>query len=294
MTDADRAALAAWLASDPEHRWVLSRYRQLSAQLEAELEVLVDSATKARARARRRWQHRGLALAAAAAIAMATIVWTRGANEFTTRAAERHMAALSDGSRVELNALTELRVAFRRDERRVRLVRGEALFSVAAEKARPFIVETPSGTVRVTGTVFNVRSTPRETVEVTVLEGRVRVQPSGAGDGQTALQAGQQGILAGARLDVRDVGANSAQNAIAWREGQVVFEDTPLRDALERFAAYHGRTIDVDSRIANRRLGGRYGLDDLEGLLDEIERVLPVRVLRQGGGLVRLVPAEGK
>lgn len=291
MTDDDRTRLAAWLQADPEHRWVLSRYRELSAQLEAELDTLVEAAVAARSRVRRRWRIGAAALAAAAAIMLVASVWVRGDHTFTTRAAERHVATLEDGSRIELNALTELRVEFGRAERRIRLARGEAWFDVAPEKARPFVVETPAGSVRVTGTAFNVRGASGS-VEVTVLQGRVRVQPSNVAVQEMALDVGQQARIGATKVDVRTLDPAAAQNVAAWREGQAVFDDTRLRDALERFAAYHGRAIEVDGRVADRRLGGRYALDDLDGLLEEIERVLPVRVLRQSGGVVRVVPAD--
>ncbi|ACB73944.1 FecR family protein [Opitutus terrae] len=294
MTDADRATLATWLAANPEHRWLLSRYRQLSAQLESEFDALVESATQARATARRRWRIGATGLAAAAVVAFTAIVATRGGEEFSTGAAERHVAALSDGSRIALNALTELHVDLGKAERHVRLTRGEAWFDVAPEKARPFVVETPAGVVRVTGTEFNIRARPKGAVEVTVLEGRVRVQPAAAASSETALEIGQQALVTTAALDVHRVEPGALQNVLAWREGQAVFEDTPLSEALERFAAYHGRTVEVDGRVADRRLGGRYSLDDFEGLLEEIERVLPVRVLRQPDGVVRVVPIEGR
>lgn len=292
MTDTDRADLTAWLDANPEHRWVLSRYRQLSAEVEERLGSLLATAADSEAGARRRRRFTGFAVAAAATIALLATIWNRGSDEFTTRPAERHVASLTDGSRVELNAQTDLEIDFDRRERRVRLVRGEAFFDVAKETARPFVVATPGGIVRVTGTAFNVRATQLDGVEVTVLEGRVRVQPATDPSAETALELGQQAVVEKARFEVKNLAADAVQNVVAWREGQAVFEDTPLAAAMERFAVYHGRRIAVDSRIADLRLGGRHRLDDLEGLLDEIERVLPVRVLRQSGNVVRLVPAE--
>ena len=85
MTDADRAALAAWLEADPERRWVLGRYRELSTQLDAQLGLAEESLEVMRAATRR--SHRtvtAVVLAAAAAVAVATVIWSRLPRDFAT------------------------------------------------------------------------------------------------------------------------------------------------------------------------------------------------------------------
>ena len=293
MTDADREALAAWLEQDPERRWVLSRYRELTAQLDRQLGAGAEPPVEAEfAVQRRRWRRWTMITAAAAAIVIMAVVLIGRPQEFATKTAERHLAALADGSRVELNARTVLTVDFGKAERRVRLAHGEALFSVAKDPARPFVVETPAGAVRVTGTVFNVRTATAERVEVTVLEGTVRVQPEHAAEKTATLTADKQALLGGESVDVHTLPTGGAQDVTAWRQGQAVFEDTPLADAIERFAAYHARTMSVDPAAADLRLGGRYSLDDLDGFLSELQRVLPVRMVLGEKGAVRIVPAR--
>lgn len=293
LTDADRAALATWLDADPEHRWTLGRYRELSAQVAAHFEA-EHEAGKIAARTSRTWR-RWLAAgtAAAAMIAVAFLVFG-GAREISTQAAERRLAVLDDGSHVELNARSAVAVRFDRTARRVHLLRGEALFTVARDTTRPFLVETPAGTVRVTGTIFNVRAAAADRVEVTVLEGRVRVQPRAHDATEASLAPGAQALLAANRAEVRELGEGAAQDVAAWRSGQAVFDGAPLREAAERFAAYHGRVIVIEDAAAGARLGGRYALDDFEGFLESIERVLGVRVRREAGGTVRISPAPGK
>jgi transmembrane sensor len=219
-------------------------------------------------------------------------VLTRRSHDVTTKTGERHMATLEDGSLAELNARTTLVVAFSRTERRVRLVGGEALFTVTKDARRPFVVDTPTGSVRVTGTVFDVRAANAERVEVTVIEGTVRVRASGESTHEQPVTAGLQAVLSENNVTFRTLPDGSAQDVIAWRQGQVVFNDTPLYEAIERFADYHAQTINVDAKAANLRLGGRYGLDDLNGLLESIEAVLPVHVAHQPDGTVRITAAE--
>lgn len=297
LTDADRAALAEWLDADPEHRWVLGRYRELSAQLDVQLGPAVESLAVMRAATRRRRLRAvGASLAAAAAVIISVAIWQNRSREFVTQTAERHVATLADGSRVELNARTELAVDFRRDERRVRLVHGEALFSVARDAARPFVVETPSGVVRVTGTVFNVRTSRSANVEVTVLEGTVRLRAANEAVADEAVTSGRQAVMSAGEITLHTLPEGAAQDVVAWRTGQAIFEDVALGEVMERFAAYHARAITVDADVAELRIGGRYHLDDLEGLLKAVERVLPVRCVRGANGEVRIVagPSRGR
>lgn len=231
-----------------------------------------------------------LALAAVAGI-LGFFALGRSAGEIRTQLAERQAATLSDGTRVELNARTTLQVNFARDLRRVRLTQGEALFNVARDPARPFIVETPAAAVRATGTIFNVRAASAENMEVTVLEGEVRVRLAvEAPDESAGVTAGRRAIVAAEQLTVHALAAGAAEDAVAWREGYVVLNDTPLATALERFGAYHATRLLIDPAVADLRLGGRYSLDDLAGLLETIERVLPVKVAREAG-VIRVMPA---
>jgi transmembrane sensor len=221
---------------------------------------------------------------------------------FATKIAERHIATLADGSRIELNAQTELTVELGRHERYVRLARGEALFSVAKDPARPFVVETRGGVVRVTGTIFNVRAARDNSggngparVEVTVLEGHVRVHAAQApATEDAALTLGQQASMTAERVDLHALAPDKLQDVVAWRKGEAVFDDTPLREVMERFAAYHPRAITVAADVADIRLGGRYSLDDLEGALEAIERALPVRVERGAAGAVKILASTAR
>ncbi|MBM3842717.1 MAG: DUF4880 domain-containing protein [Verrucomicrobia bacterium] len=95
--------------------------------------------------------------------------------------------ALADGSMVELNSASEIQVAFGAAERRVRLVRGEAHFTVAKNPARPFWVQAGGVAVRAVGTAFNVKL-GGENIEVLVTEGRVAV--AGTEDGRRKTEDG--------------------------------------------------------------------------------------------------------
>ncbi len=305
LSTADRAALDAWLAHHPLHRTLLSEYCQFSADLEEQLPLLVAAgaatlpAAPAAPRARRRPWRGGSWLFAASLVAAAcvtVVLWPARSRlepvNVATPVALRDALTLADGSRVELNARTSLVVEQAEGERRVRLAAGEAFFSVSKDPARPFIVETPAGSVRVTGTRFNVRSETNAPLEVTVVEGSVQVRP---GEGQTSVDAAPVSLEAGGRFtagpegpQVRTVSTDELENVLAWREGRIVFDGVPLAEALARFAHHHGRALNASSRAAGLQLGGRFSLDDLDGFLAALEDVLPVTVSRDLNGALRV------
>lgn len=299
LTPAELAVLDAWLACDPARQWRLAHYQHFYAQLHGTLPALAAAgvlpAAEAPARSVRRWGRPAAWAAAAAAVALVAVLWVQRPREFSTETAQRQSVTLADGTRADLNARTRLTVDLRRDRRHVRLERGEAVFNVTKDPHRPFLVETAAGTVRVTGTVFDVRAAPSGTLAVTVLEGRVLVQPVDAGgrevDSPPALLAGDQLNFDPATRTVAITRPASVEDAVAWREGRVVFAGTPLREALERFADYHGRVITVAPEAAELPLGGRYTLDDFAHFTASLEQALPVRVLRQGDGSLRVVAA---
>jgi transmembrane sensor len=296
-----RTELDTWLAADPTHRTLLSQYCQFSADLEEQIPALVAAgavslpAPVETDRRQSKWnfpRFASITLAAAAVIAV-TISVVRPAAQVQSIAmasAERGSRTLADGTRVELNANTSLRFENTRTQRLVQLASGEAHFIVTKDESRPFIVQTPAGSVRVTGTTFNVRSDPaRNTFEVTVVEGSVQVR-TGATGGATSsapipLSAGDQ--FSSRTGSVRALSANELEDALAWRNGTVVFYGVPLKEAAERIAHYHGCAINVTPAVAAELLGGTHSLDDLEAFLAGVELALPrVKHHRDSSGAI--------
>jgi len=292
LTAEQRIALDAWLAAAPEHRPLLTQYCQFSADLEQQLpliagirEMSAGSMAAPETAAPFPWLRRpvwaGVTLTAAAAVALA--FWlARPQPQFATLATQRSVLTLGDGTRIELNAQTSLSAEIGAQTRHVRLAAGEAFFAVHKDPARPFIVETPAGSVRVTGTQFDVRAESAAALEVTVAEGSVQVHPAAAAP--LALTAGDR--LAGGA--VQRLSAKGLDEALAWRQGQIVFHDTPLSEALARFARYHGRGITASPEVADKRIGGRYSLDDLDGFFAAMEDAMDVQVTRNLNGTVQV------
>jgi transmembrane sensor len=299
LSATDRAELDQWLASDPARRVLLGRYCTLSATLDHVVpELAAAGAFEAPepAQAERfgwsAWKILGAGLVAAA-LTLSVVWYGRSSGRPETIAAatgERRTFTLSDGSKVELNANTSIVVENGSKERRIHLDSGEAFFVVSKDKSRPFIVETPAGSVRVTGTRFNVLSESASQLDVTVEEGTVQVRP---GEGSDVSSPNPYILTAGDKLSVEQGGtrlqpltSGEVEDALAWRNGQIVCTGMPLSEVLARFAHYHGVAITVSAGAANSRLGTRCNLDDLDGFLTQLPQVIPVRVKHEAGGSI--------
>ena len=307
LSPADQVALDRWLAEKPSHRSLLSTYCQFSADLELVLPALAENGmielpSESLPKPRTPYVKWAGATALAAAALIMAGVWLAHPRtqleSIATTVAQRQTLTLADGSKAELNAQTSLQIEMSATERRVRLASGEACFTVTKEKARPFIVETPAGAVRVTGTVFNVRTESPTRVEVVVVDGSVKVLPGEYALGRpvdpVALTGGDQLSAGPDGVTVQKLSASALDDVLAWRHGQIVFANVPLNAVLARFARYHGRGITAAPEVADLRVGGRFGLDDLDGFLQGLEVILPVRVTRGLSGAVQVGPNNSR
>ena len=303
LTEADNRELETWFADNPARRALVAQYCQFSAELEHRLPLLVESGAielpRPTNRVRNPWWPvlAGAGLVAAAA-AVALVLWSGRAGssvlqQAATPPAHRQTLTLDDGTRVEMYAQTRLSVDIDRRERRVQLTGGEAFFAVSKDSARPFVVQTPAGRVQVTGTQFDVRAEPGSGLEVVVAEGSVLVSPAEVGGQEVTpvvLVAGSRLSTATGKVAVDTLSENAVADALAWRHGQVVFNGTPLSEALARFARYHGRDITATPAAAGLRIGARCSLDDLEGFLASLEDIQnqQLRVKHEPNGKVQV------
>jgi transmembrane sensor len=210
---------------------------------------------------------------------------------------ESRRLTLPDGSVVDLNAGAKIEVAFTTEERRVRLVSGEAHFTVAKNPARPFIVAAGSVAVRAVGTAFSVQLGDQQ-VDVLVTEGRVQVAqpesvnpaPSGMRDDSMAplvLLAGQRATIATSASIAPAVAAVSPtemERALAWQGVRLEFADMPLADVAAEFNRHNQRQLAVDPAVAGLRVGGNFRADNVDAF---------VRLLESSFGVAAELRADG-
>lgn len=223
----------------------------------------------ARAVRRKRWLIGGICAAVAASLAViaAPGVLLRLQSDHVTATAEMRSVDLEDGSMVTLAAASAIAVSFSDGERRVVLLEGEAFFQVRRDPDRPFRVLAGSVQTTVLGTVFDVRRADGD-VTVEVQEGVVQVERSDTGAGER-VEAGQSVSVRGKDAIRRT--SLPPQLVGAWRQGRLLTQEVPLRDAVEQLRRhFDGMIILTDTALGDRHVTGAYTLSEPENALRAI------------------------
>jgi transmembrane sensor len=291
---------AQWLRADPRHAAAVVRLEQtlsLLGELPAFRTQLNNAFDRAapivpfppitppvvvRPARRRPGVFAGIGLAAALALG-SFLGWHAlrppAAIHYTTTVAGYERARLDDGSTLELNAESAVRVQFTAAERHVKLESGEAHFAVAHDTARPFIVSAGPIAVRAVGTAFNVRYATGGDIEVTVTEGKVRIGQSGpsssAAESAPLVSAGQRIVLPrhAPPPTVEQVDPAALRAALAWQSRLADFAEAPLADVIARFnTRSRVQLFLTDEKLADRRIGGTFALDEAEAFVRLLER----------------------
>ncbi len=330
-TAAERREFDAWLRASPEHvRAYLAILPLWENGAHLDREKLPDPATLVdwmraggdnvialeeksftrEARPAGRRLRMPLALAASAAI-VALGTWLHMQRDtYSTGVGEQRSITLADGSIVELNALSRVRVRFAGRQRAVELMDGQALFRVAQDKARPFIVSTGDTKIQAIGTEFDVYRKRRGTT-VTVLEGRVVVMPShlpladvdsSSGPSAVAPTAGrQEASIAGKTLGAYPVYLSAGEQvsltpaaaprtvradipaATAWMQRRLIFSGTPLTEVAEEFNRYNARHLVIeDPSLETLRINGVFSSTDPAALLSFLHEQEDIAVVATG------------
>ena len=307
-TDADRARFAAWRDESLEHREAFERLQAILTTLRhskarADVRALRDAAVAAKSppvpRAR-------LFAAAAGSVALALLCWMILPEIYETGIGQRSTYTLRDGSTVELDAKTRLKVAFNTNTRAVELAYGQAIFHVAHNTQRPFIVRAAGREITAIGTEFDVRL-DATSVRVTLIEGKVKVSdPVAAASGAGFLTPGQQWV---ARLSAAPVssanrfrptpestppkaGSEEGGDLIhdvditkvtGWREGRLFFEDSTLPEAIAEMNRHSPLQITVhDPQLATLRVNGMFRAGEQQAFVSALEQYFPITAEPRG------------
>lgn len=210
---------------------------------------------------------------------------------YATSIGERSTVPLADGSVVTLNTASEVEVAYAADERAVRLLNGQAMFTVAHGQRAPFRVYAGDKVVTAIGTVFDVRI-DGDQVRVSVIEGSVRVTPQVTARVDNAVRAEAETLVAGEALVTSPEGAMSVQRvdierATSWRSGLLSFQGTPLAEAIAEVNRYTHRPITLaDPRLGEYRMSGTFRVGEPERFARALTQLFPVNVTSTDTGTV--------
>jgi transmembrane sensor len=230
----------------------------------------------------------------------ALLIWTRQPDVYSTRAGERRVVTLADGSQIALDSKSEVRVRYSAHARELTLSSGQARFDVAHDVERPFTVTADGHRVIATGTSFNM-DLFGPSLLVTLIEGHVVVastpdaieppkndnEPVAAERGRITLDAGEQVVFTPqARPSIAHVDLGQAT---AWENGEVIFENDRLSTVVARINRYsqHGVVI-ADTETSQLRISGVFHTGDIDGFVSTIAAYLPVRADKTADGATRL------
>ncbi|MET0535274.1 MAG: FecR domain-containing protein [Steroidobacter sp.] len=235
------------------------------------------------------WKWRALAAAICLFVLapIISVVWykTRPPAEqiFQTAHGEQRVIVLADGSRMSLDALSEVRVSYTPDVRNLQLISGRANFEVTKDVTRPFKVRSGPRIVTALGTVFSVEREAADVV-VTLVEGSVAVTTRDVPNAHIQLRPLQElRITDSGQVSLRD-GIDPVQ-ALAWRDGKLIFDDEPLRSVAARMNNYGATRIEVTGEANDLRVGGVFKAGDTMAFVDAMQMYFPLAVSHESNAV---------
>ncbi len=288
----EREQFQRWFEADPAHQVAYAKLERTWGVVESLQHLKGRAAANDGAPARRSWIKPAMAIAACALLTICAGVWFTRApaapagQHYATAPAEVRTINLADGSTITLSGAGEAFIALSETERRVELTSGYALFDVAHDERRPFVVHTPEGDITVLGTSFVVRIAGGE-VRTTVLRGSV----SGAAERNglfsresDPVTAGvnQEIVLSEGKAELVDVSAEAVLRRLAWRDNMLAFDGETLNEAIEQVSQQTGWRFELaDPSLGNERVGG-YIQADPEAFIALLSTNLDLEARREG------------
>jgi len=280
FTEKDLAAFREWVQRSPAHEKEIKAIAALWGEMNVvtHLNAPIGEADRLARRLRRR-EGRGKRIAMRAALATICASFVIGLNYsnlkpetaviedsvqtaavvnvpvvFKSAVGEQQIHNLPDGSVITLNTNSHIDVDFTKAQRTVRLLKGEALFTVAKDASRPFVVVADNGIVRAVGTEFSVRLLSKNTKSLGVITA-----------GQTAKIASSKAVVA--LHPVAEI-----ETKLAWKSGRLEFLGKPLEDVITEVGRYTDLEIIIDDpAIEDLSFGGAFMVGDTDLLFRTLE-----------------------
>lgn len=288
-SEQERTRWQAWMDADNAHRRAWQRVEDVGAQFDAlvaqpmgrEASLASLNAAAQGRRERRRLLTVALIAGATGLLGLGIAqspagrrTWAAWQADLVTPVGGSKEIRLADGTLIQLNTDTAVKVDYTRDQRRLVLLRGEIMIVTAPDPGRTFVVDTPEGRLQALGTRFNVRSLDGETT-LAVLEGAVQAHFAGAPpagirvDAGMRMRGGSQGMDAPAALRADDHN---------WTRGIVQFEEAPLARVVAELARYRRGHLGYADDVAALPVTGTFPLHDSDRALRLLSEALPVRI----------------
>lgn len=187
--------------------------------------------------------------------------------EYSTKGGQISSIALIDGTQVDLNANSSIRVVVSGRRRELWVDRGEVFFDVAKDRTRPFVIHADKNVVTVLGTKFFVGKSG-DKVTLSVVEGKVRLDRDPSFKAKPfVLTRGEVARVVGRTASIEMADVDAIQDGLSWRYGMAHFENATLADVAKQFNRYNERKIVVGRDYEAMRVGGNFRLGNIDGFL---------------------------
>ncbi|MFL9841824.1 FecR domain-containing protein [Sphingomonas sp. ST-64] len=297
---AEEAAFASWLEADSRHAGAYARALAVNAYFDRAVALgpdfaPVDPAPPSPAAfavpvGRRTAMLGGGALLAASAAGV--LGWSLAAkpNAIETAKGDLRRVTLAEGSAITLNTDSRVEPRIEGEQREAELARGEALFDIAPDPDRPFVVHAGAVAIRVLGTRFAVRRFDDGGVALTVLEGLVEVSTQGGARLERLAGGERSHITPGAPIRTERVPQEALERAVGWRNGLIDLNGMTLEQAAAEYARYSSQRIEIaDPATRALRVTGVYSTSDPIGFARAAALSLGLSAERTDAG-IRLQP----
>lgn len=287
LTPAEMDAFAAWLGQGQAQDDAWQEVQAMLGGLREPARVIRRAEQAAWRTPLRRWAYAAAVLLAVGLTVQNTPWLDRLRADYATGTGESRSIELADGSHLQLNTDSAVQIRMSAGERQIRLLRGEGFFDVTKDPARPFVVQSGDGWVRVVGTQFSVARRDDQT-RVQVVQGKVEVS---AGSGTPVY------LEPGRAVEYQDrhlahVHGFDPASGFAWRQRQLVFRQQPLSVVVSELNRYWpGKTLVLGDALRSRVVSGVFEIDKPDAVLKALEYTLNLRaehytpyllVLREG------------
>jgi len=292
LTESERAALEEWLSVDPRRTGALARAQAGWVYMDR-AQVYRAAGELRESRTARRWRMAiPWASAAAVLVAVATALWAwqgYSRTHFATARGEIRPLNLADGTRVTLDTLSRVSVRYGSATRLVSLEAGEALFEVAKDPGRPFIVQAGNVRVRAVGTAFVVDRRSDASVDVIVTHGTVDVWREASSPEPAVRVAAHKRLVTTPVQAAQPAELTAAQlaGAVAWEHGVIDLNGRTIQEAAAEFNRYNARTIVIrDPALASQTVVGQFQTTDPVAFVTAAAAMLDAHVRTDGDRLI--------
>lgn len=287
-----QAELDAWLAQSLAHRVAFVRIEATWRRTDrlAALHRPVGEQTDGVSQRRPGWMRIAVVMGviAATGTAGAGYLFNSHTQLIATPIGGQRNITLADGSQIELNTDTSIRVDLTAKKRAIELVKGEAYFEIRHDAARPFVVTVSGHRIVDLGTKFLIR-TSSQALNVTLVEGSARLETISpqASQQDVTLKPGDLAVATADSVRVSKRPVRDMQNALAWRRGVIALHNASLADAAAEFNRYGGEQLIVaDADAGKLTINGTFGKTEVEEFAGMTHEIFGLRIQHQNGAIV--------